>query len=83
MADNDPEWCLICDQRPAEGTLRRIFLDTHAPVTPIPRGPVPQVCQTCADQVHGMPAQLANNRPTAWEYTLEDPAPAPWEDTQP
>lgn len=78
MADEaDTEWCLICEQRPAEGTLRRIFADTHAPVTPNPRGPVPRVCQGCADQAHGMPSFFANGRATAWEFVLEDPA--PWE----
>jgi hypothetical protein len=72
----DPDdiiWCLICDQRPAEGMLRRLFSDSMAPVISDPRAVTPRVCQSCADQVHGMPGLMANGRPTTWDYVLEDP----------
>lgn len=77
MADDErPEWCLICSQRPAEGTMRRVFASSRSPVVTDQRVPQPRVCQGCADEHHGTPAAKApNGRPTMWEFELTDPAP--------
>lgn len=75
MASNttDVVWCLICEQRPAEGTLRRVFRDSLAPVAPDGPRAVPRVCQRCADEHHRTPAQRARNRETVWDFTYEGP----------
>jgi hypothetical protein len=72
---DDITWCLICDQRPAEGTLRRLFADSMAPVIADPHAVVPLVCQPCADQVHGMTGSTTNGRVTTWDFVLTDPLP--------
>lgn len=64
-------WCLICEQRPAQGTLRRVFADSMAPVILDVGEPVPQVCEPCADAHHGTPGAVAHDRPTVWEFTLD------------
>jgi hypothetical protein len=70
----DVEWCLICDARPAEGTLRRVFADSHAPVVSNLAAPTVRVCQECADKHHATPAPKASTgRPALWEFTLTDP----------
>ncbi len=69
------DWCLICEQRPAEGTLRRIFTSSGAPVIADTAVPVARVCQVCADQHHGTPGEAHHTRTTVWEFILTDPMP--------
>lgn len=60
-------WCLICEQRPAVGVMRRVYVDTGVVVAK-PGTPQPQVCRMCADKHDRTQAKSASDRLTMWEY---------------
>lgn len=63
-----PTWCVICEQRPAEGTLRRTYLDDGSYVN---HNPVqPTVCQVCAEKHHHSQGKSESRRVTLWEFEL-------------
>lgn len=74
MAVVEKTWCLICEQRPVEGVIRRVYVDTGTYVVTAPNAPLPRICQTCANRHHNRMAKPDGDRSTIWEFEMADGA---------
>lgn len=64
---NEPVWCLICSQRPADGVLRRVYLDDGESVA---MKHLPHICEACARPLEGKLAKSKGSRQTFHIFEL-------------
>ncbi len=57
----EPAWCLICSDRPADGVLRRVYMDDGEDVA---TKHLPHFCEECAEPFEGKPAKPEGGRKT-------------------
>ena len=63
--------CLICVNRQAEGTLRRVYVDDGQQVINDPDVPQAKVCLKCAREHNSVIAKAAFGRTTVWEFEID------------